>query len=173
MAQEKKRNWVLVALGVLLVLLGCIVAAYPGLTLVAIALFAGAAFLMAGIGGVYTYVKLRKTPAVSGWTLAYAVIDILVGAFMLVHPLANAAVIPWLVGICIAILGVFEIFAALKGRGKDSVAWGWGVLSGALNIICGVLFFMMPALLAFLFAFVTMLRGVTMVIFGIAGTKAA
>ena len=168
MPQEiSKPHWTLIVFGAVLIICGWTIGVFPGLALITIAMVAGISFLVAGVGDAISYFKLRKVQEVSGWSLAYAVIDALIGLAMLLHPLISANFIPWLVGICFVVFGVFQILAAFEVKKLGLSMWGWPVASGVLNLIFGILFFAMPSLLAVLFSVVTVFRGISMIVSGV------
>ena len=113
------RNWGLFAAGIALVIIGFVLLMVPGLTLVSIAVIAGCMFLAAGIVDAYAYFKYREAEGLSGWALAYAVCDIILGALFIVHPIASAVVIPWVMGIFALFLGFF-----LMARGVQMAVYG-------------------------------------------------
>ena len=117
------RNWGLFAAGIALVIIGFVLLMVPGLTLVSIAVIAGCMFLAAGIVDAYAYFKYREAEGLSGWALAYAICDIILGVLFIVHPIASAVVIPWVMGIFVVAYGIFEIVAAVRFR--DALP-GWG-----------------------------------------------
>ena len=119
------RNWGLFAAGIALVIIGFVLLVVPGLTLVSIAVIAGCMFLAAGIVDAYAYFKYREAEGLSGWALAYAVCDIILGVLFIVHPIASAVVIPWVMGIFVVAYGIFEIVAAVRFR--DALP-GWGAV---------------------------------------------
>ena len=108
------RNWGLFAAGIALVIIGFVLLMVPGLTLVSIAVIAGCMFLAAGIVDAYAYFKYREAEGLSGWALAYAICDIILGVLFIVHPIASAVVIPWVMGIFVVAYGIFEIVAAVR-----------------------------------------------------------
>lgn len=172
MAENKaKRDWVLIAVGVLMIICGGIIAAFPGLTLVTVAAFAGASFLVAGVGNVVAFFKLRKTGNASVLTLIYAAIDIVVGLMMLLHPLMSAAVVPWLVALCFGVMGIFEIVSSQGLRKAGQKAWSWICVSGLVSLACAVMLFMFPVLLAAMFSIIVAVRGVGMIVFGFTAGK--
>lgn len=166
METTKKRDWGLVVAGILLVLCGMFFVFAPGLTLVTMTVFAGAAFLVSGIFDIVSYIRFRKVANMSGWTLAYAILDIVVGLMFLIHPLALAAVIPWLIGLFFIIFGVFEIVGSFKIKGTGSSLWGWMLFSGIIGALCGVLFFVFPASFVIYMAVFVIMRGVSLAIYG-------
>ncbi len=166
METTKKRDWGLVVAGILLVLCGMFFVFAPGLTLVTMTVFAGAAFLVSGIFDIVSYIRFRKVANMSGWALAYAILDIVVGLMFLIHPRALAAVIPWLIGLFFIIFGVFEIVGSFKIKGTGSSLWGWMLFSGIIGALCGVLFFVFPASFVIYMAVFVIMRGVSLAIYG-------
>lgn len=153
------RNWGLFAAGIALVIIGFVLLMVPGLTLVSIAVIAGCMFLAAGIVDAYAYFKYREAEGLSGWALAYAVCDIILGALFIVHPIASAVVIPWVMGIFVVAYGIFEIVAAVRFR--DALpGWGW-------VLFAGIAFFLWPGTFALFLGFFLMARGVQMAVYGV------
>ena len=153
MEATSKRDWGMFAAGVALIIVGFVFLWAPGLTLVCIAAVAGAMFLVVGAFDLYTYARYHKSLDLSGWLLAYAICDIVLGLMFLIHPLIAAEVIPWVAGAFMAAYGIFEIVAAVQ-------------LRGAVSILCGVFFFIWPASFAIFLAFFLMMRGVTLAVYG-------
>ena len=109
MDTTRKHDWGLIVAGILLVLCAFFFVVAPGLTLVTITAIAGAAFLVSGIFDIINYVRFHKVMNLSGWAIAYAVLDIVIGLMFLIHPLAFAGVIPWVIGAFFIIFGAFEV----------------------------------------------------------------
>ncbi|MEG0757130.1 MAG: DUF308 domain-containing protein [Raoultibacter sp.] len=166
METVKKRDWGLIVAGILLILCGGFFAFAPGLTLVTMTAFAGAAFLVSGVFDVISYIRFHNTADLSGWTLAYAILDIVVGLMFLLHPLALAGVIPWVIGLFFVIFGVFEIVGAIKIKGSGAKIWGWMLFSGIVSALCGVSFFILPASFVIFMAVFVIMRGISLIIYG-------
>ena len=164
MEATSKRDWGMFAAGVALIIVGFDVQWAPGRTLVSNAAVAGAMFLVVGAFDLYTYARYHKSLDLSGWLLAYAICDIVLGLMFLIHPLIAAEVIPWVAGAFMAAYGIFEIVAAVQLRG--AVSWGWLLVGGIVSILCGVFFFIWPASFAIFLAFFLMMRGVTLAVYG-------
>ena len=78
-SQEKaEKNWSLIVPGVLLIFFGALCAFYPGITLLSVTFVAGAGFVFAGIVNIISYVRERKTAGLSGWYVAYGILDIII-----------------------------------------------------------------------------------------------
>lgn len=163
---EGKRDWSLIIFGIILVICGFAVGLMPNITLVTIAIFVGVLFLIAGIGGAISYFGMKGT-SVSGWYLAYAILDVVIGVMILAHLALSMAVIPWLVGACFVVLGVFQLAYAVFARKLGVSVWGWLALSGVIDVGFGVLFFVMPQLLALWLAMAIIFRGISMAVSGV------
>ena len=166
MQTEKKHDWGTIVAGVLLVVCAFVCLLMPGVTLVTITMIAGAGFLVSGIMDAIEYARFRKQLMLSGWVLAYALLDILIGAMFLLHPLAFSVVLPWLIGGFFVAFGVFEIVMAVRGRSAGMPMWGWAVFSGVVGVICGIMFFLNPAMLSIFIALFMVMRGATLLVFG-------
>ena len=153
-----KHDWGLIFAGVALAAAGFFCMLAPGLTIVTIAAVVGAFFLVAGVFDIISYIRLRNIMPRSGWELAYAIIDVLLGLIFLLHPLAFSAVVPWLVGVCFVAFGVFEVIASVKAHGWGVPRWGWALFSGVLNVLCGIAFFVTPQMLSVFLAIILLVR---------------
>lgn len=160
------RNWGMFAAGIALIIIGFILLMVPGLTLVSIAVIAGCMFLAAGIVDAYAYFRYRKSEGLSGWALAYAICDIVLGVLFIVHPIASAVVIPWVMGIFVCAYGIFEIVAAVRFR-REMSGWGWTLFAGIVSVLCGISFFLFPGTFALFLGFFLMARGVQMAVYGV------
>ena len=98
--------------------------------------------------------------------LAYAICDIILGVLFIVHPIASAVVIPWVMGIFVVAYGIFEIVAAVRFR--DALpGWGWVLFAGIVSLFCGIAFFLWPGTFALFLGFFLMARGVQMAVYGV------
>ena len=166
MDMTKKHDWGLIVAGVLLVLCAFFFILAPGLTLVTITAIAGAAFLVSGIFDIINYVRFRKAMDLSGWARVYALLDSVIGFVFLLHPLAFAAVIPWVIGAFFLVFGVVEIVGAIRIRKTGASLWGWMLFSGIVSALCGLTFFFAPASFSIFLSLFVLMRGVSMIMYG-------
>ncbi len=150
------RNWGLFAAGIALVLIGFV------LLMV---------LLAAGIVDGYAYFKYRKAEGVTGWALAYAVCDVILGVLFIVHPLVSSVVIPWVLGVFVMAYGIFEIVAAIR-LDRDLPGWGWVLFTGIASLLCGFAFIVAPGTFALFLGFFLMVRGVQMAVWGVTMPRA-
>ncbi len=168
---ERKTDWGLVAGGILLGICGLICLLYPGLVLTVITIVAGCGFLISGCFDLVTWVRTRKVLQMSGWALAYAVLDIVLGLMFLIHPIALSGVVSWVMGLFIIIFGVFEIAGCFKLKSMGLPIWGWMLASGIMTVLLGVCFFILPESLSILIGLTALLRGISMIVYGFAEGK--
>ncbi|OUO89495.1 hypothetical protein B5F40_10755 [Gordonibacter sp. An230] len=166
MDMVKKHDAGLIVAGVLLVLCALLFLLAPGIALVTLTAIAGAAFLVSGIFDIVSYVRFRTAMRLSGWAVAYAVLDIVVGLMLLIHPFAFAAVIPWMVGFFFALFGVVEIAGSLRIRKAGVPMWGWMLFSGIVSVLCGLAFFVVPTTLSIFLAVFVLMRGASLIMYG-------
>ena len=138
MDTTKRHDWGLIVAGILLVVCAFFFLVAPGLTLVTITAIAGAAFLVSGVFDIINYVRFHKVMNLSGWAIAYAVLDIVIGLMFLIHPLALAGVIPWMIGAFFIIFGVFEIVGSFTVKKTTCPCELDAVLGGIVSVLCGL-----------------------------------
>ena len=161
MAESKRHDWGLIVAGALLVLLAIFITAFPGLTLATITAILGAGFLVSGILDLVGYVRLKGNLFTSP-----SLLDIIIGIMLLLHPIVFAGVVSWLVGIFVVAFGVIEVIGAVQLHKFSMPMWGWMVFSGIVDILCGVVFFVYPAMLAVFLAVFVIMRGVSLIMYG-------
>jgi uncharacterized membrane protein HdeD (DUF308 family) len=105
------RGWAIV-LGVILVIAGIVVIAWPGVTFLVIAVVWGIALLIGGIARVVSAVFLRGYGW--GWLVVLGIIESIVGIVMLAWPNQTAYVILLLIGIYSIFAGILQIFLAFQ-----------------------------------------------------------
>lgn len=94
-------------------------------------------------------------------TVIVGILFIIIGFWSLFTPIATLLTIAYFVGFMFLITGIFEIFSVSAGSNN----WGWSLLSGAIDIIIGILFITMPAgnailVICFLFGFWVLFRSI-------------
>lgn len=127
--------------GILLILLGIFILAWPGITLaIAVMLFA----VYALIAGIINLVKGIITIA-DGWhgvaSIATGILGILLGTFMLRNPAATLVTYVILLGLWFIIKGIIEIFSP---ESKVIGSRGWSVFLGIITVAAGILLLNQP-----------------------------
>lgn len=164
-----EKNWSIIIPGILLIFFGALCAFYPGITLLSVTFIAGAGFVFAGIVNIVSYVRERKMMGLSGWYVAYGILDILIGLMLLIHPFATAYVIPWLIGAFVIAYSIVELASVIALRKELGSIWGVGLVSAILSLIVGICFFIFPETLAIFIAVFAVIRGATLIAAGWSG----
>ena len=160
-------GWAL-ASGILLVVAGVFALAAPGAATVAFAIFFGWLLLIAGVAGIVMGIRTRS--AHERWLdLLYGVASLVLGAVMLIHPIAGALSLTLAFAIFLAFRGAVEIGGALRaGRGQLRTML---IVAGVVNLLLAVLLltgFPYPAVQA-----IGLFVGISFLIGGIATIAAA
>ena len=160
----KKGWWVLLLRGIVTILLGLMVIANPGRTLVALTNVLAFFLLVDGILTLISSLSGRN-----GWSFLGAILMILAAVFALNHPIFVTAfateVVLAIIGIGALAAGLLNIWAAFQHRSTIN-GWIWVLLNGILTVLFGLLvlfgnsFFVVDVLLNIV--------GIYMLIFGIA-----
>lgn len=166
MDTTNKHDWGLVIAGVLLVICSMFFLFAPGLALVTITVIAGAAFLVSGIFDIVNYFRFRRAMDLSGWALVYGALDIVLGILFLVNPLVSAGALAWFIGAFFIVFGVFEVVGAFKVRNMGVSMWGWMLFSGIVGALCGLTFFIAPAMLGVFLSVFILMRGASLIFYG-------
>jgi uncharacterized membrane protein HdeD (DUF308 family) len=156
--------WLFLLQGIAAILMGVMLLAAPGQTLLALITFLGFYWL---ITGVLELVRMFVDRSVSWiWSLLTGLIGIAAGLLVLKHPLLAAVTVPTvlviLLGVQGLVMGAIQIMTAFKGGGIGSF------LLGAINVALGLLLLSSPlaASLAvpFVFGVLLLIQGAALTI---------
>jgi uncharacterized membrane protein HdeD (DUF308 family) len=154
-------GWVF-AYGVLTLLAGLFVLAWPGATLLVLAILFGVQLIVSGI---FRFVASFASDDLTGGTrVLYAllgVLSIIIGLWALRHVLLTLLALIVFLGIFWVVSGIIDIFAALTHR--EMLHRGWAALTGVLSALAGLIVLVIPGLSLFGLALVL---GVWLLIFG-------
>lgn len=164
---DRTVNWWLVVGGAVLAVCGIAIFAAPGLFLEFLTVWAGVAFVVSGVAGVISYLRLRRGLAGGGWSLAMALLDILVGILLIAHPFAFAGVIPWMLGLAFIVFGAVEVAGMMPFAKLIPESRIIAIISGVLSIVVGIMFIIWPASLSIWVAAFAFVRGITLIVMGV------
>ena len=106
---------------------------------------------------------LRKLIMVRGFAL------LLAGLILLLFPQGTLTVLVIIMGVYWLIDGIATTFKSIKGR-KVHAAWGWGIFTGVLGIIAGLVVLSQPVFSAILTtSLLVWFLGIIAIIYGISG----
>jgi uncharacterized membrane protein HdeD (DUF308 family) len=161
-------GWVF-AYGVLTLIAGVFVLAWPGETLLVLAVLFGVQLIVSGI---FRFVAALASEDLTGGTRVLlallGVLSIIIGLWAVRHVLLTLLALTVFLGIFWVVNGVIDIFSALAHR--EMPARGWSVLMGALSAIAGIIVLAFPGLTLLGLA---VILGIWLLAFGIMEMMAA
>jgi len=155
-------GWVL-AFGIITLALGVVVLAWPGRTLLVVAVLFGVQLILMGI---FRFVAAFASDDVSGGTrVLYAllgVLSLIIGLYAVRHVLITLLALALLLGIFWIVNGTVELFTALSGRQVQGR--GWAAFMGVLSIASGIIVLAYPGISLLVLAVVL---SVWLLVFGV------
>jgi uncharacterized membrane protein HdeD (DUF308 family) len=137
-------GWVL-TFGIITLLAGLLTLAWPGRTIVVIAVLFGIQLVVAGI---FRFVAALAADEESGGARALlallGVLSFIVGLYALRNVLVTIAALALLLGIYWIVNGAVETFAALSHKGMHGR--GWTIFMGLLSVVAGVVVLVYPSI---------------------------
>jgi uncharacterized membrane protein HdeD (DUF308 family) len=154
-------GWVLF-FGVITLVLGILALAWPGHTLIAIAVVFGVQLVVMGI---FRFVASFAYPDLSSGTrVLYAllgVLSLIIGLYALRHVLITIVALALLLGIFWVVNGTTELFTAISQRELPNR--GWNIFAGILGIIAGFILLVYPSISVLTLAIVV---GIWLIVYG-------
>jgi uncharacterized membrane protein HdeD (DUF308 family) len=136
------RSWGwLLAFGVLTLVAGLVAVAWPGRTVVVLALVFGAQLLVGGIFWFGAAVSSRGQGTAG--QIVLAVLAVIGGIVCLRSPVQVALVLPLVLGLYWIINGLVEMLQALT-RGDEVPARGWAIAAGVVSVLAGIVVLVYP-----------------------------
>ena len=161
--QDSNIWWIFLLQGIAGILLGLMLIAAPGATLVTLVLFLGFYWIVNGVLSLVQAFVDRSVPWI--WSLLIGIFGIAAGLLVVRHPVVAALTVPAMIvvvfGVEALVLGVLELIGGFSGGGMASY------LRAALNLIIGILLLSAPwsAALAvpIVFAVILIAQGVALI----------
>jgi len=120
--------------GVALIVLGVLAIAAPMLATIAVEIYVGWLFLIAGIVGLVAIFYADDLAAFL-WTLVTAALSLATGVLLLYHPISGTVTLTLALTAFFVAEGVFQIATSLAYRKALPSAWGWLLASGVADLI--------------------------------------
>jgi uncharacterized membrane protein HdeD (DUF308 family) len=161
MLQDVAGHWGLaVVLGVLSIILGLLAIAYPGRTVVIVAIFFAAWLFVTGIYEVIVSFTRDGDTAMRVFHAIIGVLAVIVGFALLRSPFQSVEVLIFVLGVFWLVQGIMTFVAAFSVKqGRN-----WGIFIGILGILAGIVILAYPIDSALTLAFI---GGIWLVILGI------
>jgi len=137
--------WVLLVRGILLIVLGIAMLAWPQETLTVFVVLFAAYLFVDGVMSIAQGFSERKAGQPSGWSFVQGVLAIAFGIIVLVWPDTVGKVIMYIVAIWAILAAIGGIAAGLRLRKTPGSGWGWFLAWGILAGIFGIALLFNPA----------------------------
>jgi uncharacterized membrane protein HdeD (DUF308 family) len=155
-------GWIL-GYGILTVLAGIGALAWPGETLLVVAVLFGVQLIFAGTFRLVTAFSMDDVGGGSRVLLALlGILSVIIGLWAIRHVLLTLLALVVFLGIYWIVNGVIEIFTALSHRGMPQR--GWTVVMGLLSFLAGLIVLAVPGLSLVSLA---LILGVWLLVFGL------
>lgn len=155
-------GWVL-AYGILTLIAGIVVLAWPSETLLVLAVLFGIQLI---ISGIFRFVAALASSDLTGGTRVMlallGVLSIIIGLWAVRHAVITLVALAVFLGIFWVVNGLIDIFAAVSHR--EMPDRGWSVVMGVLSIIAGLIVLAFPGLTLLGLA---VILGIWLLVFGI------
>jgi len=161
MLQDVAGHWgLVVVLGVLSIILGVLAIAYPGRTVVIVAIFFAAWLFVTGIYEVIVSFTRDGDTAMRVFHAIIGVLAVIVGFALLRTPFQSVEVLIFVLGVFWLVQGIMTFVAAFSVKqGRN-----WGIFIGILGVLAGIVILAYPIDSALTLAFI---GGIWLVILGI------
>ncbi len=135
--------WVILIRGVLAILFGILVFAWPGISLLSLVFLFGLYALADGIASIVTAIGGRQEQENWWVLLLLGLAGVALGILTFLNPGITALVLLFYIGAWAIITGVLQIVAAIRLR-KEIEGEFWLALAGAASVALGLLLFARP-----------------------------
>lgn len=164
-AEIAKGAWIwAVVRGVIAIVFGIVALVAPITTAVVLAIVIGVFAVIDGIIDLIDAIRHRGTAGV-GLRVFLGIVSLLFGLIILIWPGKTLAFMVVLIAVWSILIGALQLIASIGIRKEAPGTWVWGLISGALGVIFGivVLFNLGIGLVALIW-----LMGIWAIVFGIA-----
>ena len=131
-------HWKLfLAQGIVMMVLGFLAVAVPILATLAVEIFVGWLFFVAGLFRAVWVWRSRQTPGFA-WSFLAAVLAIVLGVILIARPLAGVLTLTMVLVAFFIIEGIASIIGAIEHR-QHLRSWGWVLFSGIVDLLLAYL----------------------------------
>jgi uncharacterized membrane protein HdeD (DUF308 family) len=123
--------------GIVMMVLGLLAIAEPEVASLAVTIFIGWLFLIAGIFRTVSLLQHRAVPGF-GWALATAVLAVVLGLVLLIRPMAGVLTLTIALVAFFILEGISAILLAVEHR-RHLPSWGWVLFSGLIDLVLAFL----------------------------------
>ena len=137
--------WLYLLSGILLLILGFAAFQHPAGAYLSLSLWFAVIILMQGVSGLFFAYRHRRTLPSWGWLLALGAGEVALGGYLLAIPAAALTTLAFFIGFWL-LRSMSTISSAFAMRRLGVAGWGWGLVSGLLGGLFGLLVLVNPGL---------------------------
>ena len=138
-----RQPWSMAAEGIIALIIGALILAWPGLTLVTLTWIVGIFALLAGICALIALIGSHKGQR--GVLIAGGLLSIILGCIFLAWPIDTTVVLLWLLMIWLVLYGIYRIVHAIRQPPEDHSRW-LDICLGIISLVVGVIMIALPML---------------------------
>jgi len=156
--------------GIVLIILGILAIAAPVIATLAVDIYIGWLFLLAGIAGLYAVFSM---PNIASFLLSLipAALSLVIGGLLIWKPAEGALSLTALMIVFFTVEGIFQIVTSIAYRNYIEDSWGWILLSGIADLVlAGIIIYGWPVTASWALG---VLAGVNLITSGFAIAMAA
>lgn len=135
-------HWTVVR-GVLAIIFGVVALVAPISTAVSLAVVVAVFAVVDGIFEVVDGIRHRGAGG-AGLRILQGALTLAFGVVLVVWPSITALAVVWTIGLWAVVVGIIQVVVALSLRTVVRSGWGWGVVSGLVSVIFGILLLARP-----------------------------
>lgn len=147
-----------------LVVFGAVLLIFPEISLGVVGVVSGIAIACVGLLNLILYFRGMYFGIPSGFTLMTGLAFLLIGTLLIIRPGSGASVVTFVIGLFVAVEGVFRIQNAAEERRVGLKRWWMLLAAGIFDIIFGLLTIIRPFSAA---AAVVRLAGIALIVAGV------
>ena len=133
-ATLKKHWWLLMVEGVVLIVLGVLAIAYPFVATIAVDLYIGWLFLIAGVVGLIALFATEDIAAFL-WTIVTAALAVVLGVLLIWKPAEGAMTLTFALTAFFFAEGLFQVITSIAYRKAMPSSWFWLLASGLCDLL--------------------------------------
>ena len=175
---NEKHWWQIAVRGLIALIFGILVLAWPGVSLVILAIIFGAFVFVDGIFTLVAAVNYKAGAGRRTWLFIRGIAGIIVGLITFFWPAITALALVILIAAWALVTGFMELIYAFRANQDSAIRWMFAI-SGILSLILGALMLAQPLLGALVIVWVigayAVLAGILLIILGfrLRGVKAS
>ncbi len=132
--------------GILLIILGFVAFRHPAGAYLSLSIWFAVIILMQGVSGLFFVYRHRHELPNWGWLLALGAGEVALGGYLLAIPAAALGTLAFFIGFWLLFRSLSTISHAFALRRLSVAGWGWGLVSGLLGGLFGLLVLLNPGL---------------------------